>query len=221
MEKIKKIVNSILKILIVCCLVVTVSFLYVFNYIPHRRYTNDNFGIETFVSSVDKDNDGIDDQSDMLQSVKDYLASNPEYKSKYYSTGYPDDEYGVCTDVVAFGMLNAGYDLMRLVYDDIWANRDMYDIEVVDINIDFRRVENLQVFFKNNFISLTTDIYDVESWQPGDIIIFEGHIGVISEYRNKKGIPFIYHNANPYQANYLEDVLEYRNDIVGHYRLSE
>ncbi len=157
----------------------------------------------------------------MLQSVKDYLASNPEYKSKYYSTGYPDDEYGVCTDVVAFGMLNAGYDLMRLVYDDIWANRDMYDIEVVDINIDFRRVENLQVFFKNNFISLTTDIYDLESWQPGDIIIFEGHIGVISEYRNKKGIPFIYHNANPYQANYLEDVLEYRNDIVGHYRLSE
>ena len=65
----------------------------------------------------------------MLQSVKDYLATKPKYQSKYY-TGYPDDEYGVCTDVVAFGMLNAGYDLMSLVYDDVWANREMYDIEI-------------------------------------------------------------------------------------------
>ncbi len=198
-----------------------INFLYVLNYIPHRKYTNEDFGIETFVSSVDKDGDGIDDQSDMLQSVKDYLATKPKYQSKYYGTGYPDDEYGVCTDVVAFGMLNAGYDLMSLVYDDIWANREMYDIEIVDINIDFRRVQNLQVFFKNNFISLTTDIYDIESWQPGDIVIFERHIGVISEYRNKKGIPFVYHNGNPYQADYLEDILEYYDNIIGHYRLSQ
>lgn len=208
-------------IMLICLAVMSVSFLYVFNYIPHRQYTGEDFGIEIFISGTDKDGDGIDDQSDMLQGVKDYLATNPKYKSRYYETGYPDDEFGVCTDVIAFGMLNAGYDLRALVNEDIWVNRDMYDIETVDINIDFRRVVNLKIFFKNNFISLTTDIYDIESWQPGDIVIFSGHIGVISEYRNKKGIPFIYHNANPYQSGYLEDVLEYHNDIVGHYRLSE
>ncbi|MDI9540213.1 MAG: DUF1287 domain-containing protein [Bacillota bacterium] len=221
MEKVKKIFMVLFRIILICCLIMAINFLYVLNYIPHRKYTNEDFGIETFISSVDKDGDGIDDQSDMLQSVKDYLATKPKYQSKYYGTGYPDDEYGVCTDVVAFGMLNAGYDLMSLVYDDVWANREMYDIEIVDINIDFRRVQNLQVFFKNNFISLTTDIYDIESWQPGDIVIFERHIGVISEYRNKKGIPFVYHNGNPYQADYLEDILEYYDNIIGHYRLSQ
>ncbi|NMA16724.1 MAG: DUF1287 domain-containing protein [Erysipelotrichia bacterium] len=217
----KKFFRILLIIMIVGLLIVMIRFLYVFNYIPHRKYTNEDFGIEIFVSSVDKDGDGLDDQSDMLQSVKEYLATNPQYKSKYYGTGYPDDEYGVCTDVVAFGMLNAGYDLMVLVNEHVLANRELYDIEIVDINIDFRRVQDLQVFFRNNFISLTTDIYDLESWQPGDIIIFKRHIAVISEYRNKKGIPFIYHNASPYQKNYLEDVLEHYGEIVGHYRLSE
>ena len=91
--------------MIVGLLIVMIRFLYVFNYIPHRKYTNEDFGIETFVSSVDKDGDGLDDQSDMLQSVKEYLATNPQYKSKYYGTGYPDDEYGVCTDVVALECL--------------------------------------------------------------------------------------------------------------------
>lgn len=172
MENAKKILGILFKILLICFLIVVIKILYVFNYIPHRRYSGEDFGIETFCSSVDKDGDGLDDQSDMLQAVKEYLATNPQYKSKYYGTGYPDDEFGVCTDVVAFGMLNAGYDLMEMVYDDIWANREMYDIDVVDINIDFRRVENLQVFFKNNFISLTTDIYDIASWQPGISLYF-------------------------------------------------
>ncbi len=221
MEKFKKFSLILLKLALIALILVAIRVLYIFNYIPHRKYTNADFGIEDFISSSDKDGDGIDDQSDMLQGVKEYLATNPQYKSKYYGTGYPDDEYGVCTDVVAFGMLNAGYDLMDLVYEDIWAYREMYDIEVVDINIDFRRVENLQIFFANNFISLTTDIYDIAAWQAGDIVIFSGHIAVISEYRNKKGIPFIYHNANPYQRFYLEDVLEYYGSIVGHYRLSE
>lgn len=66
----------------------------------------------------------------------------PKYESKYYATGYPDDEYGVCTDVVAFGLKDAGYDLMELVNDDIKANRQRYNIDVVDKNIDFRRTKN-------------------------------------------------------------------------------
>lgn len=122
--------------------------------------------------------------------------------------------------MVAYGLLNSGYDLMELVNEDINNNRDMYNIDIVDKNIDFRRVRNLKVYFLNNAISLTTDIYDIESWQGGDIVIFDKHIGIVSDKRNKKGIPFIIHHANSYQINYEEDILENSNDIVAHYRVS-
>ena len=156
----------------------------------------------------------------MLDGVKNYVARNPKYKSKYYETGYPNDEYGVCTDVVAFGLNNAGYDLMKLVNEDIKNNIDSYNIEVIDKNIDFRRVKNLKIYFERNAISLTTDVSKIEEWQGGDIIIFENHIGVISDSRNKNGVPFVIHHANPFQKYYEEDILETRNDIVGHYRIS-
>ena len=194
--------------------------LYKFNYIPHKKYSDSYFNINTYISNVDKDNDGIDDQNDILMGAKDYIKKKPKYKSKYYSTGYPDDNYGVCSDVVAFALLNAGYNLMDLVNEDIINNKDNYDIEVVDKNIDFRRVVNLKVYFNNNAIKLTTNIYDVDAWQGGDIVIFEHHIGIVSNNRNNKGISFIIHHANNWQMDYEEDILESRDDIIGHYRIS-
>lgn len=213
------------KILITFCIVfvlllILIYVLYVFNYIPHRKYSNEDFNIDTYISQVDKDLDGVDDQTDILEGVRNYIAKKPKYKSKYYATGYPDDLYGVCTDVVAFGLKNAGYDLMLLVNEDIKNNKEDYNIETNDINIDFRRVRNLKVYFANNAISLTTDIKNIAEWQGGDIVIFENHIGIISDKRNRKGIPFVIHHANPYQRYYEEDILEYKTDIVGHYRIS-
>lgn len=205
---------------IIVCLIIFLYVLYSFNYIPHKKYTNDFFNIKTHVSEVDKDNDGIDDQTDILISARKYISTKPKYKSKYYGSGYPDDGYGTCTDVVAFALRDAGYDLMELVNEHIKANRELYDIDVVDKNIDFRRVSNLKIYFENNAISLTTDIKKIEEWQGGDIVIFEGHIGIVSDKRNRKGISFIIHHANPYQKYYEEDILEYRNDIIGHYRIS-
>ncbi len=97
------------------------------NIIPHRKYSNGDFNINTYISSTDKDNDGIDDQTDILNSVREYIKTKPKYKSKYYSTGYPNDEYGVCSDVVAFGLKGAGYDLRELVNNDIssWQGGDI------------------------------------------------------------------------------------------------
>ena len=213
------------KILITFCIVfvlllILIYVLYVLNYIPHQKYSNEDFNIDTYISQVDKDLDGVDDQTDILEGVRNYIAKKPKYKSKYYATGYPDDLYGVCTDVVAFGLKNAGYDLMLLVNEDIKNNKEDYNIETNDINIDFRRVRNLKVYFANNAISLTTDIKNIAEWQGGDIVIFENHIGIISDKRNRKGIPFVIHHANPYQRYYEEDILEYKTDIVGHYRIS-
>ena len=208
----RKIIISIIGC-IVLILIATI-FLYKFSIIPHKQYTNNDFNIKTYISNIDKDNDGIDDQTDILNNVKKYIQTKPKYQSKYYNTGYPNDEYGVCKD--------AGYNLMELVNEDIINNKEKYDIEVIDKNIDFRRVRNLNIYFKNNNITLTTDLSKIEEWQGGDIIVFKDHIGVISDKRNKRGIPFLIHHANPMQINYEEDVLElYDKDyIIGHYRIS-
>lgn len=194
--------------------------LYYFQIIPHKSYDNSYFQISTYKSSVDKDRDGVDDQTDILLNVREYISTKPKYKSKYYVSGYPDDSYGVCTDVVANGLLHAGYDLMELVNQDIIENKEEYNISIVDKKIDFRRVVNLNVYFKRNAISLTTDIFDISKWQGGDIVVFQNHIAIVSDKRNKKGIPFVIHHASPYQVRYEEDILEKRNDIVAHYRIS-
>ena len=176
----KRITLIVFSVLIMVALYV----LYCFNYIPHKKYTNADFNIEAYKSNIDKDNDGIDDQTDILNNANNYIKTNPKYKSKYYNTGYPNDEYGVCTDVVAFALKDAGYDLMELVNEDI----------------------------KN--------INEIEEWQGGDIVVFKKHIGIISDKRNRKGICFVIHHANPYQIYYEEDILEHRDDIIGHYRIS-
>lgn len=221
MRKNKRLIIGLVIAILLIFLLATLRILYVLNFIPHKVYTNADFDIKTYHSTVDKDNDSIDDQTDILKSAREYIATKPKYKSKYYGTGYPNDGYGVCTDVVAQALKNSGYDLMILVNEDILNNREDYDIDVIDKNIDFRRVRNLKIYFENNAISLTTDINKIDEWQGGDIVIFDKHIGIVSDKRNKNGVPFvIHHNKISEFNNYEEDILEYRNDIVGHYRMS-
>lgn len=208
------IANTLLIIIIV---VITKTIIIPLN---HPKYRDRDFKIEKYRSLIDKDNDGIDDQTDIIQNARKYIKTRPEYKSKYYDTGYPNDNYGVCTDVVAFSLKDAGYDLMELVYEDITNNRDAYDIEIPDKNIDFRRVKNLKVWFSRNAISLTTDPKKIKEWFGGDIVIFENHIGIVSNYRTKKGIPLVIHHYSTLQISYEEDILLKRDDIVGHYRMS-
>ena len=212
--------REIMIITLIILMLCVVYFLYELNVIPHGKYTNDDFDIKTYVSLIDKDNDGIDDQTDIINNTRKYIKTKPKYKSKYYASGYPDDEYGVCTDVVAFSLKDAGYDLMELVYNHIMENRKLYDIDVIDKKIDFRRVVNLNIYFKDTAINLTTDVNKIDEWQGGDIVVFKKHIGIVSDKRNKKGIPFVIHHANPYQFRYEEDILENKKDIIGNYRIN-
>ncbi|MBO5413102.1 MAG: DUF1287 domain-containing protein [Clostridia bacterium] len=103
-----------LVIILVAFIATVVYILYIFNYLPHKKYSNEDFNIETYISSTDKDSDGIDDQTDILNNVREYIETKPIYKSKYYASGYPDDEYGVCTDVVALGLKGAGYEVQYI-----------------------------------------------------------------------------------------------------------
>lgn len=69
---------------------------------------------------------------------------------------------------------------------------------------------------------LTTDIKEIDKWQPGDIVIFGEntvHIGIISDKRNRQGEPYVLHNSG--QPIRDEDILAKRNKkdpISGHYR---
>lgn len=207
------------KFLITLVAIIIIGLLYSFNVIPHRYYQNADFNIKTYHSQTDRDNDGIDDQTDILQSTRGYLSTNPKYQSKYYATGYPDDGFGVCTDVVAQGLKGAGYDLMQLVDQDIHAHPELYDVEIPDANIDFRRVKNLLVYFRRHAQNLTTDLKQIDKWQGGDIVVFEDHIGIVSNQRNRKGVPYLIHHYSPFQTSYEEDALD-KYTIVGHYRIS-
>ena len=194
----------------------------------YRHYQNPSikrpigkYQVKQYHGNNDQDNDGIDDQVDILENALEYISTKPKYQSKYYSTGYSDDEYGVCTDVVAHALKNAGYDLMTLIQEDIQNHPSDYAIDQPDINIDFRRVRNLKVYFDHTAQILTTDVKDFEDWQGGDIIVFRNHIGIISDRRNERGVPYVIHHDSPWQLAYEQDILEKRNDIVGHYRIGK
>lgn len=177
--------------------------------------------IPAYISQVDKDGDGIDDQSDILANAKAYIGTHPTYQSKYYEGGYPDDEYGVCTDVVAFALRDAGYDLQLLVDEDMRAHPELYENQTPDPNIDFRRVRNLRTYFSRHAIKLTTDRSEIEEWQGGDIVIFTDHIGIVSDKRNRNGVPYIIHLNGTYQKKLEDNYLAVTPDtITGHYRVS-
>ena len=124
---------------------------------------------------------------------------------------------GVCTDVIWQAFKGAGYSLKDMVDKDIEENTEFYPgvNNNPDKNIDFRRVRNLLVFFERNAVSLTLDISEIAEWQPGDIVVLEGHIAIVSDKRNKLGIPYILHNGG--QPVMEENALS-RYEIVGHYR---
>ena len=214
-------VHLVRKFLVVFLIIgiIMVSFLaYRYNLLPEKYYSLADFGYGEAVSRCDFDRDGIDDYHDLLIGAKKDAANKPEYDSAYYAGGYPPEDRGSCTDVIWRAFREAGYSLRDMVDKDIRDYPDDYPGVVSrDRNIDFRRVVNLQIFFEKYAVSLTTDVNNTEAWQPGDIVIFNGgtHIGIVSDKRNKKGRPYIIHNAG--QPVRDEDYLK-RGIVYAHFR---
>ena len=100
---------------------------------------------------------------------------------------------------------------------DVAANPSLYPLPggIPDTNIDFRRVVNLQVYFERHCQSLTTDAGEIDQWQPGDVVFYDGHVAVVSDRRNASGQPWIIHHTG--RGAFEEDQLTYR-PILGHYR---
>lgn len=183
-----------------------------------RPYTMEDLDIERKKSSVDFNENGIDDYADFLLGARKDAENFPKYDGSYVQGGYPDEDTGVCTDVIWRAFREAGYDLKAMVDADIAKNPAEYDIETSDPNIDFRRVKNLQRFLEKYATKLSNDWQENPGeWQPGDIMVSNngGHIGVVSDRRGKNGRPYIIHNAG--QPKREEDYLK-RGKVTGHYR---
>lgn len=186
--------------------------------------------IPKIVVNHDQDQDGLADPDDIIQGARKDAANKPAYRSAYYNGGYPPDNEGVCTDVIWRAFRNAGYDLKKMVDEDIRKNLKAYPrVEMKpDPNIDFRRVPNLIAFFTRHATVLTNELipYDAQNlaeWQGGDIIVFAKpveHIGIVSDKRRADGVPYITHNAGPYTRE--EDAILYWQEnvskIIGHFR---
>ncbi|MBI5654820.1 DUF1287 domain-containing protein [Candidatus Uhrbacteria bacterium] len=185
--------------------------------------------IQQIYSSRDEDRDGKNDTQDLLDGARAELERQPSYRSAYYDGGYPPSGEGVCTDLVWRAFRDAGYELKNLVDTDIKKRTDAYTRVKgePDPNIDFRRVPNLNVFFKTHATSLTLELKpgdsaNLKEWQGGDLVLFDGpksHIGIVSDRRDDDGVPLLIHNAgNTREDDGLRYWPERITPIIGHYR---
>jgi uncharacterized protein YijF (DUF1287 family) len=181
-------------------------------------YTAKDFGIQAVHSSVDFNHNGADDYTDLLLGAREDAEAVPKYDNSYYQGGYPPDSSGACTDLVWRAFRNAGYRLKDMVDRDIAEHTADYPVNgKPDPNIDFRRTADLKIYFERHAVSLTTDPKQTAEWQPGDIVTFgTHHIGIISDRRDKDGIPYLIHNAGQPQRE--EDALTRCGEISGHFR---
>ena len=217
-EKKKKLFLLFILAFFLLFLAISIYMMKLFNMFPQKYYLAKDFGIETIKSEVDFNKNGTDDYTDILLGARKDAENHPVYNGKYYDEGYPPDNIGVCTDVIWRAFKNAGYSLRDMIDNDIKRRPEEYkNIKTRDKNIDFRRVVNLEIFFDEYALTLTSDISEIEEWQPGDIVIFNNgkHIGIVSDKRNANGEPYIIHNGG--QPNREEDYLK-RGNVYKHYR---
>ena len=195
---------------------------YIFNIFKPKFQVSENF------SKVDNNNNGVADVLDIVNGANKEVLNKTKYISNYFAGGYPPETEGVCTDVIWRGFKEANINLKDLIDEDIKNNTKLYPRVQgkPDPNIDFRRVPNQDVFFSRNCTSLTTvvkarDEENLKQWQPGDIVVFiKGyeHVGIISNKRDKNGIPYVIHNTKPHAT--IRKLSWFTAPIHGHYRWS-
>jgi len=189
----------------------------------------------------DADNDGINDQKDIMQGAKDQL-NNPartirveEGENNYFKNGNPPEDLAIPSDIIARAFLEAGFSLKDLVYEDIGNNFDEYPIKEIwgrsfcDPNIDYRRIQNLEIFFKRN--AKVLDIFfnaldegNLISWLPGDVVFFDmdgdgfsDNDGIICDNTTRSGVPKVVYNYIDPGYTVENDILK-EETITGHYR---
>ena len=171
------------------------------------------------------------DASKLISAAIAQSAFTKSYDSGYTAIAYPGGdvakETGVCTDVVIRAYRALGFDLQRLVHEDMKKNFGVYPkfwgLKKPDTNIDHRRVPNLQVFLSRHGQKLSVSDKP-DDYKPGDIVTWDltypkrplPHIGIVTDKRSVDGErPLMVHNIG--RGVQVEDML-FSYHITGHYR---
>jgi len=159
--------------------------------------------IEALAKAHDADGDGIPDQLDVLYGARKLAANRAAYTEGYVRISYPGGDVprrtGVCSDTIVRALRNAGYDLQRLVAEDIRRAPAAYpQVLRPDANIDHRRVKNLLRWFQRHAVAVPQG----EPLRPGEILFldtFPGrpgpeHVGIASDRRAPSGQRLVINN---------------------------
>jgi len=128
-----------------------------------------------------------------------------DYFDLKYPNGDPPPNVGACTDVIVRALRPVGYDLQKLMHQDMARHFSLYPckwgLHRTDTNIDHRRVPNQKVFFQRFARVLGTGAAPStwKTWQAGDIVQWKlpgelDHTGIVSDRRAASGRPLVIHN---------------------------
>ena len=164
----------------------------------------------------------------VIEGAKKQVGVTRGYDGSYRRIPYPNGdvprETGVCTDVIIRAYRHAGWDLQKLVHEDMRANFSKYPknwgLRRPDTNIDHRRVPNLATFFTRRGTKLPVTRRGAD-YKPGDIVTWRlssglPHIGLVSDVRAPRTDRYlVVHNIGA--GAQIEDVL-FEYELTGHYR---
>lgn len=158
-----------------------------------------------------------------LDRTRHVVRYEPAYVKLDYPNGDVDPATGVCTDEVIRACRALGYDLQKLVHEDMRAAFVRYPknwgLSRPDRNIDHRRVPNLQTYFQRQGASLAVT-QDPARFLPGDLVTCTvpphlPHIMMVVPAPDGGPRPWVVHNIG--RGPQLEDCL-FTYPLTGHYR---
>lgn len=158
----------------------------------------------------------------ILESARRQLAPPAVYDASYRRLSYPVGDVpadrGACSDVIVRALRWAGYDLQKLIHEDMAKATYPRAGGKRDKNIDHRRVANQVVYFARHGLKLSITAFRPERFKPGDIVTWKlpnnlDHVGIVSD-RKVDGRPMMIHNI----AGAAEEDVLIAWKMTGHYR---
>ncbi|MCC2671371.1 MAG: hypothetical protein K0Q72_3842 [Armatimonadetes bacterium] len=165
----------------------------------------------------------------IVAGAREEVARGVRYDASYQRLSYPGGDVpadrGACTDVLVRALRRSGYDLQKLMHEDMRRRFELYPkkygLRKPDPSIDHRRAANHVVFLRRHGLALPrgTSGAAVDSWKAGDLVYWGDekapwHCGVVSDRRGPRGLPLVIHNIGGARE---EDVLD-MDRIAGHFR---
>jgi len=167
----------------------------------------------------------------LVAAAVERASHTVQYDGSYQKISYPNGDVaanrGACSDEIVRIYRAVGIDLQKEVHEDMVANFAAYPQKAkwhtsrTDTNIDHRRVENLNIFFKRHGETLPKSL-DAADYQPGDIVSWDlngnnlTHIGMVVDQKGLFSRRYkVLHNIGA--GPKIEDVL-FDWKIIEHFR---